>query len=242
MNEETTEYKGKRIYIDLDSLFDTRLAILSRINPEVIPFISRNDYYRKRERDNWGEMTQDLISDAVFEEHWNARDRSVLVESRITGIFMVLATIANGHMRAVSEGVVENQAKLFVNCYPYLLTDEEQMELSDLIRMQIGLDIEIEFDYMRYEEITPEWFHLNASAIVMYEFHKWIKDYSEALSNRPLKSLTFIAPKLFEKDPGKISEREKKNQVDLLKSYLMYYLDLQYIDAKWFSIFNPKDK
>lgn len=237
----TVETPVKRVYLDLDTLFDTRLGTLATISQDAATHVMQSNLYWDRDHTNWGVLTQGLVDDATFVQRWEQRDQAVLRASIVSGIIPVLINLVTDYLRARQEGQVDYELVLEINLYPYTLELEEMDELSSILRHELLNDnLGIQFISQSLAEMTPEYIHERYAALTFYEFHQWIKLHCEALVKRPLRGIPLIVPRLFENDPSRLPIERKKEEVVAFKLWLLDYLSVEFIDARWFSLLRPK--
>lgn len=230
----------RNVYLDLDTLFDTRLGVLSLINPEAAKRILTSNQYWDREHTNWKVLTEGVVTNEEFEAAWLTRDINALQSSIVTGIIPVLLNILNEYTQLKKEGLNQEDVGLIINIYPYELEPEELDELVRIIKYEVFYEfLPVTFTSISLEELTPEYMDKTFSAMILFEFHRWIKIHAAAISTANCKGLSIIVPKIFEHDPSKLPVERKKEEIMSFKMWLMDHLSLEFIDARWFSLMRP---
>ncbi|ARV76850.1 hypothetical protein PHABIO_219 [Pseudomonas phage Phabio] len=232
----------KRIFIDLDTLLDTRLGVINTISPEAAKRLISSERYWERENDFWDVLTDGLITQEQFTEAWKSRggnnSADVLNGSVISGIYPFV-------MRILAEDLV-NRANLMgeelddvgvtVNTWPYALSLDEIEDMRDIAEYLFGSSTHIEVVNVPMEEITPMFLDKHFAAIITYSFIDWIKMHNEALAQARMNDFNFISPRIFEHDVSKASIDEKKTEIDVFRAFKLIHMDFEFIDARYFSM------
>jgi hypothetical protein len=230
----------RKIYIDLDGLLDTRLGTLSLLNTEAAVQVIQTDAYWDREFDDWNQLTNGFVDNTAFEKAWGERDHRVLRESVVTSIMVVLNRVITEYHRNVKDGVVDDDVAIEINVAPYEFTDEEMEELTDIIRSATYSELPVMFLSRAVEDLTPSFIRERYAAMVFFEFHRWIRLHHKELATTPCRDITFIVPRLFEQNPHRLSDEQKRDELIAFRLGLLDYLELEFIDASWFSMFRPR--
>lgn len=156
------------VYTDLDSLLDTRHALLYCIDPELSKRVIDNLSYRNRKRDQFENLSMD-----IFRTLYRNRGKSLLEITKPTHISGLISKHIITEMRDLSnDGIF----KIYVNTQPYDLTDEEVSELLTLLCRMFPEFIGIEIVNMSYDEVDPNWIKDNEiKTMFMYEAMAWLE-------------------------------------------------------------------
>lgn len=230
----------KRILLDLDTLLDTRLGCLSLIYPEAATYVVKHTDYWDREHTDWSKLTDGRVTNAQFEERWAKRDIDVLQNSVLTSINVVLLRILSEMNINATTGVTVHEVGLEVNLAPYTLSFEEQEELEQILRETYGQELVITFCSIPVAELTPTYIRKRYAAVLLYGFHEWIKIHDAELMKGRSPDIYFIGPKLFEKDPSRLSIEQKQEEYRRFRFFKLEYMDFEFVDAKFFSMYRPE--
>ena len=184
----------KGIYTDLDTLIDVRLGLLYLINRDLAIKIVETGEYFTRLKDNLGEMSYD-----IFYSFYNKRNKLILYLSLFTNIlerfirhdcYEKVTHISNGNGGFI---------KIYVNTYPYVLTNEEKDNLK-LILLKVLYGGEVEFIYKNPKEVDPEWVYDHVKSMYMYNGLHWMNYHSSIgnLARNPLPNVMLMVPTLIE--------------------------------------------
>lgn len=229
-----------KLYIDLDSIIDTRISTLAKIDNEIAGELLKTEIYWLRESDHWDTLTGGVIQPDAFNELYAKRDKELLKSSYITGIFSPLTKIIADNELAMAEGALNKPISFEINIWPYKLEPEEMDAFIELFKYRLGVDVTVTMCSVPLEAVTPTYLTDHYAGAFMYPFHDWIKIHLEELIKHNHPDFVLVVPKIFEKDTSRLSIDEKRDQVTTFRVYLLEYMDISFIDASCFSIFKPK--
>lgn len=230
----------KHILIDLDSLLDTRLGVLESIDPALTRQVIQSNTYWDREHTDWSVLTQGKLSNEDFLACWRDRDNRVLQASMMTAMIPVLGKILADYHRNMKDGVVEVDVGVEVNIWPYGLEYDDLEVIREALHQYLYDDLEVTFCSRPLTELTPQVMHEHYSAVVLFDFQPWIKHHCFNIAKQRCPGLNLIVPKLFESDPSKLSVESKEEEIIGFRLWLLEYIDIEFIDAQWFSMFRPE--
>lgn len=227
--------QSTKIYVDLDSLLDTRLGILASIDVDQAAR-ALGDNYHKRFIDKFPDITA-----SEFKEIYSRRTADILPFSLVTDIFEIIHT-------TVKEAVIENMKggqnlghPLTVNIFPYELQPDEIEEMREVVfQLNHGCS-DVEIISMSNDDLTPEFIKKNYCMVIKYDFADWLHKQQQNLVAKPMPAVIMIAPSLYyDKEPSeeKIAEfkRDKLNPFKTMELSIAPLLGLKIIDTSVFSI------
>lgn len=227
----------RKIYTDLDTLFDTRLGVLNSISPEAAVTMCRSPDYWNRDHTNWAELTKGMVTNETFEERYRDRDNSILHTSIVTNIIPVLHSILNEYHNAKKDQAIDYEIAIEINIWPYELEVDELDELTQILQHEVLYpDLPIFYVSVPLDELTPQYIDTHYSAMVFFDFHRWIKTHLLAIAQHPCEGLNLIVPKLFDHDPKGLSVERKKEELLGFKIWFLPYFRLDFIDAEAFAM------
>lgn len=128
----------QRILINLDSLIDTRLTTLFRLDTSII---DNFDYakWRNRETKEISIFSQQ-ISQAQYEEAYAKRDIEDLIYGLPTSLnFNLMDVIGELESNLINNSPEVMDIEIEVNVYPYDLSDEEKQQIAYAVSARCGL-------------------------------------------------------------------------------------------------------
>lgn len=232
----------RKIYIDLDSLLDTRLGTVSKLNPEAAIQAIQGDRYWDREHTDWHELSNGYLSNEQFNDAWEHRDKETLRESVMTSILAVLGRVLAEYHQNMKEGMATDEVAVEVNVAPYPFDDEEMEELAEILKLNTYKDLPVFFISRPLDELTPEFIREHYDAMILFEFHRWVRLQHVALTKCHCRDVTFIVPRLFERKPERLTDEQKRDEFVAFRLGFLDHLELEFVDPAWFSMFRPMNK
>ena len=160
------------IYTDLDTLMDTRLATLHRIDPSKVENVL--PMYFSRISDEFpGYNTEE------FKLAYAARNEETLQHAMLTEATQILKFFAGKTLAARIGTPFRKQPKVTINMYPYVLPIETQNILITAINYHCKGMLDIELIYRHPEEVTPEYIRGEFAMMAMYDYCSWLDLHTE---------------------------------------------------------------
>lgn len=213
------------IYVDLDSLFDLRFALLSVLDPTLVieEFLSN---YLTRKKDSFGYLTLD-----IFKRFYMRRNVDLLKISRMTPIIsFVKEYIETIKMTTAIEGG-DDRVNVFVNTYPYDLSD---IELETIRKSLFPYFVNAEnILVMKKENISPKWISLNCTTVIMYDGNDWINENiaNKSLIRHQLLDTIFITPEIMN-----VREDLSKDDFGTIRDLTKIVVKLTHLPIKQFCL------
>lgn len=237
------------VLIDLDSILDTRLGTLAKIDPELVEKNLNTDYL-KRDRDCFTG-----INESAFKEAYAKRDVETLALSKITNIFKFLIPgIILPKLDATSPHNANKKCTLEVNVFPYQLDKEVIDEIQKAISVWLEDIVPVRMVHYDVPSLTPKHCKDNYTEIISYELEQWLNYHYNcdnwssvekmASSVVRIPQLPFITPALMRGEIFKPEEfpEELKQLGHPLKAFSFMtsmIVKLEFIDVECFSIIKP---
>lgn len=192
---------GYRLLMDMDSLMDTRMGTLIRLRPDISKVLDLMTY-RKRETDNYGELTDGAVSTEAFKELYSKRDTETLKASVITGILPIVDSYIVSLQERLYRKVDIGSIDVYLNLHPYVLSGPELEEVLDILRLTLPPYAKISAVRERPEDLTPDLLSSRYNGWITYDFNSWLEHHHETLLFRPINEMTVIIPRLLHGKPG----------------------------------------
>lgn len=224
----------KNIYVELDCLFDTRLAFATLLDPESVSQAYQDGSYFNRVTYSIGN-----ISGEVLELLYKTRNKLILSYALQTNLFPIIREYYANIMtdpEAVNRATLQNSI-LYVNTCPYVFTIEEDQHLMKLIGNIIP-GIDIKFVYIEDHELTPEYVKKEKIDIVlMYRGIDWLNRCVESLGilDNNLISVTVGTPYLLQNSMVYKGKRSDQELAEYMQDMFTMIANLVLLPAKDFS-------
>lgn len=160
-------------YVDLDSIFDTRLSLLTKLTkenilqPEELEHILLHNYYNR---------TSDFII-PNFLDYYKKRDKQLLLTPFLTPIIDGIKSFVITTSLNKDKTPLLLNAKIELNIYPYVLEEEE---IDNIIKGLVVLTDRvpsISIINTPPEYLTPNFIKDKYKLMFMYESREWFKTH-----------------------------------------------------------------
>lgn len=186
------ELETASVYVDMDSLFDTRIATLQKFGIDVVAKNLSSGYYGRVSDEFEG------IDQAQYLEAYNNRDKRTLFEAMVTPVSEILKNFAKRTLVALVASPYRRQPKVVVNLYPYRLTESEIKNLIAALAVVTDSLLDIEVTYKSMDELTPSYMKSTFVQVVMYHYKDWLEYHAknENLIKTQCPNLIMVGPML----------------------------------------------
>lgn len=184
---------GRDIYVDLDSLFDTRLAILDKIDTKYATLVYGAGF---------AERVEDAfpnISKEQFKKLFDERDNDILSRSLLTGVVSMVEEHLKETVKTLHKTPGSKEVNVYINCWPYEFDIEGVEMILKPIHEMAQNRANIHAMNKDPRTIPSSFFSNKFAFLVMYDYTRWlfsVLDDPRTISN-PMAKTTLIAPKLF---------------------------------------------
>lgn len=232
----------RTLYIDLDSLLDTRLATLASLDTQAASeLVSRGSNYRQRDTDDWTTLTDGSVTTEEFLEAYAKRNKETLKVARPTKAVQLLRQMSSTLVeQSLSEPDVD-RIRVVVNTYPYELTEKEEQLIVGAVMVYCNIASDVITTWMSLEEMKPAYIKENWDGVVFYDFDAWLSVHGQDLNEVRMPSHSFIAPALFVKPVDDYQELlvpglETHTPFEIMEMAMVERLELTLVCPSYFSI------
>lgn len=240
MRQEPKAQSPDVLYVDLDALLDTRIATLALHDSTAAAEAVKSESYFNRDINDFSEWTDLTVEQ--FNELYAKRDVRTLKGSFRTHIPALLERILMDLTAQELTGPTVTSPKVFVNSYPYQLSEEEREMLGYAIAHFAGINVPVTVGSIPYENLTPTVIQKQFSGLIFYNFRDWLAFQHETLKKTKLQETLVIAPQLYHEKRVGVDEyrydnmREDVDPWDLFKVGFLELFDIQTIPMSQYCI------
>lgn len=233
--QSLTKLSKSIFFMDLDSIFDTRLGLLSIMFPNLATAVVHDKSYFNRTSDKF-EFDGVVITHDFIKPYYDRRNKNLLKCSGITLIPYIIANEVVRHKTTIDNGECLDPCKIFINTYPYKLLDEEKNNVKTVFYQYLNEEIDFEFVYMHNKDITVDFIKdTGIDLILKYDGLSWIESLDKKkLLGCPIKDTTICVPNIIN-TYGKNTGDLKKDFLDILRDSLSLMIDFEFVDSYIFS-------
>ncbi len=228
------------LFIDLDSLYDTRLGTLSACFSDDIVKSNVGEELVLRTVDKFKN-----VGFAEFKQKYATRD--VITLKHALPSHMLFSYLINFVFSCVKKTVdtgKDDAPTICVNTYPYELKIEELSLIADLLRKATDDKALIEMVRMPLNDITPTYIKSKGvEVLVIYNGSEWLEMQAELIKEKPLSSRTLIIPMLFhaypvdEKAVASIVNKHGKDPFRYVEELAAPLIKLEHYPASYFTAY-----
>lgn len=234
------------IYTDLDTILDTRLGLIRQFHPELMTCFEKSGYW-ERDCNEWETFTDNALTRHAFYQLWLTRDHTTLEYSRVSNIVHHIFNCFQAYKADAAALDDIRPPELYVNTYPYVLTEEEHSIFAATLRTYFKeFDAVVTLGYMPLEELTPAYVQAHFCMLTTYNGDDWLGKHHGELTkhvqgNRGLLyGFPLNVPRLYTKSGTSLSIKEKQRMHMEFKFLMMEFIQHEPIDAFWFSEFRAE--
>lgn len=190
---QTEAIAGRDIYIDLDSLYDTRLAILDKIDTRYATLVYEAGFTNR---------TEDAfprINKEQFKKLFDDRDNTVLAKAMLTNVMSMVRDHIKESVKNIHRTPGGKEINVYVNVWPYEF-DKTGVEL--ILKPIYDIEenrVNVHALNQDPKTIPTSFFGERFAFIVMYDYLRWLTNILDDPTTmaKPIPKTTLIAPKLF---------------------------------------------
>lgn len=178
----------KQIYVDIDSLYDTRYTLINKLtNGNRLIIGLEITEYLLRNRDNFGTM-----SNTIFNYFYKYRNKNLLMESEPTYVFNLVQDTINDLILANANN---EEINVVINMYPYVLNEKENEIFLSIFKTMFK-NVSIELCYINMLKYPLSKVSGKYNVMIMYNGMEWIesKQKSNEIINNPITNIVLYTP------------------------------------------------
>lgn len=237
----------KTILVALDTLLDTRLGTLLKINPDFAFNVTSKDDYYSREEDKFEDEKYGLLSKELFNKINKQFQSEVIKNSLKTNIYPFLFELCNNLViRSIGTPHVNNP-NITINIDPYELTNLEVASIVKAVHLLLNKEFNVDVVKLSNEELTCEVIKSNYSAMVMYNYGDWMNLHNRKIQTKILKEIILYVPRLnfmrgLNYDEKKLFNENSTDPFKFMSMLVCEFISLQFLPISVFSANTPMNK
>lgn len=242
MNFDSNSERSKRsgdpagIYVDIDSLLDTRLGTLAIMKEDYALEALKKNYFI-REIDEFPNVPHE-----VFKKAYAKRDVETLMASTFTNVFTLINAFIKGNFEAAVTNANVSPVLITVNVHPYDLTEEEMVAISQAVSHRVKGMADVNVVNFHDAYLTPAYCRENFAIMIRYEYEPWIKVHveSKAFETQRMPGVSVVGPAIYQKIPTEeeMAELKEKNihPFTAAETAMAFFFGLKLVDVETFCI------
>lgn len=195
-DKDTTFQKLAKVYVSLDSLMDTRAAVLTVLNTEFAYKVTSSDLYHLRDEDVFGCADMGTLNKELYQKIERTRRRDLLPNAMRTRMFEFLEQLMTKLFLDALHTPYHSSVAIDVNYYPFELNEDEQLLMVASIGESLKGLYTVNLINKSPAELDIDYVRENYRAMIMYQYHDWMNHWDKEIKTKPLKDLTIFTPRL----------------------------------------------
>lgn len=201
MSKPEKKYHG--LYLELDGLFDTRLATIELMDSEKVDGVLTNGYFTRIRNEFHG------IDSELFKTAYALRNVETLKRSKPTKMLMEINELINIELvKALAVGGLPVVSMIFLNIYPYKLSDEEINEFVMAIKHITSNKLGVKVISAPMKALPPSYMDVNFSLAYLSDWNAWLTEQAVHLTQERLMEVNIVGQRIFP-----ITEAEARKQI-----------------------------
>lgn len=191
-----TQTLASKIYITLDSLLDTRLGALVKINDKFAFNVTNNHDYYIRQTDEFADEEFGILTKEQFDKVSTLFKNDILHLSLKTKMYVFLKELCNTLIeKAISTPYIAG-IEVEVNIYPYDLNTEECELLSKAVSIHLNNLFNVSIVSISLKDLTCKYIKDNYCGMIMYHYGEWMNLHQVQLQKREIKDVALYIPRI----------------------------------------------
>lgn len=238
----------QKFFVELDALLDTRLGVISKLDPEAATELVGSLDYKLRQSDDMGLLTK-RITTKQFHEAYEKRDVNTLMASGPTVINAYLSKVIDELEKQKAVTNMIDSIEVDINIWPYQLTEDERMAICEAVTARCGLITPVRTVNIPPEELTFEYLkEKDYAVVILYNFSSWIEPYMERLDPKHLcrnPRMVIHAPAILKEgrlkpeDEIQSDNGQSIDPFDIARMFFAELFALQHMPVDMFCIIDP---
>lgn len=226
-----SDFECSVFYTDIDSIFDTRMAVLHGFGTEVLEKVLGGGYFSRVHDEFTG------VDMGAFKIAYDARNEETLKQALATPVVDLIRIFIKQTMAALVQSPYRRQPKVMLNTYPYLLS--EKMEKSIIVGLVSALQnmADIQLVNIPPSALTPKYVKDNIVQMAMYSYNTWLDFHSENRNfvDTQCPAVALYAPGLL-RNKDCLKEIRGQDIFTALETYASIFIKLKVVPARVFSV------
>ncbi len=223
---------NRNIYIDIDTLFDTRYGTLKQFDNKLAADVATSDYYKDRITDEFSHVGMNH-----FKELYNKRELSTLKSSFITKIIeplsMEIDLLANKRLSSGEALIITIE----VNTFRYDLDELTTKRIAAGMR-EYMFNNSVNIIFIDVDPVKLDFEYINSSYEVMFMYDMLWLDYMVGVSKTTAPSTVLYLPSLLLTAITLKDYKEIEKLLDRTCELYSLYIKLVFIPVEFYNITN----
>ncbi|HRM30031.1 MAG TPA: hypothetical protein PLH48_05800 [Acinetobacter johnsonii] len=238
----TQEVKNNGLYLELDSLYDTRLASLDYIDPKVAKLAIAKGYFERKED------VFPFVSKEQFRKLYDTRGLEILDRAIVTRIPEIMQNFITSTLEGMSTSPFKEDINVYLNIYPYKIDKITATKMLEPLANLCGKLVNVNIVNWSNAQFTLPFCRANIALIIKYDYEEWLEVHTQNDMFRKcqIPDVTLFVPKLyFNKAPTEseltVMMRDAPHPFRALEKAASPVIGLNTIDLNYYNAVLPKE-
>lgn len=169
----------RKVYLDIAALFDLRQGTLSIVDNDFSVEVTTKPAYFIRDEDVFSAPGFGELDGKLFAQVLQKHGTEALKASVVTKIFKFIKHLYARYTLSNARSSVEMTVDLQINTWPFILNDNEVLDLHTLVTNQLSKKIPVEVVCFDPSKLVPEKLDDIYLAMIFYDCLDWVNSYEE---------------------------------------------------------------
>jgi hypothetical protein len=203
-----------KLYVDFDTLFDTRMGALMVLKGDDIVAEATKKGYLKRLTDVWSHIGLD-VNQEEYEKVYADRGVEVLRKSILTPMVHAVSVMGKKLMDNLYKQPFYKSVEIDINVYPFQMTDSVKMTLLKGLLTYFPVDnLFLNIVYFPTSDLTLDRIKTEYTDLVIYHWDKWLACHGMSLSTVSSPKTQIVIPALYFKGVIPTADDLKQTAID----------------------------
>lgn len=224
---------NQRALIDIDMLLDTRYGTMVRMDPDMAEIIASTEYYRFRQHDNFETVSNGEITWEAFKKLHTARDVETLFHSKMTDFVYELRKDIKAALPALDRGVEFDVLHIYVNFFPYDLTEGEREIIVQSIQHYMPMPTQVHGANIPWKSLTPAMIERQFEMVAIYDHEDWLSHHTQTLLQHAIVANTIMTPRISPLGVDPKGEAGYNDPFGCRAAVLLEWVSLVHLPTSW---------
>lgn len=229
----------KKVHVALNTLLDTRLGGMILLDEKFALEVTKHEDYFKRTIDEFSAPGFGALPVDKLEQIIEKRASDVIKRAMVTRMPEFLMEMLLQFEKIAINSPFITDVSVQINTYPFKIDEFGMLAITKIMRTYIKVDCEFETVYLPYEELTVDKVEKEYTALIMYDYYKWMDLHATELQSRRLRNVGLYVPALYFKRRPTEEEihqfhRNGMTMFEFMKTALDPMINVQFVDISMF--------
>lgn len=186
-----------RVFVELDTLFDSRIAVVNHMNPNMATKLVSNLKYHSRHSDDFTKIVSTFDKYGFIELYKNRTKEMLMGKVYPTPMGAFISNLVSDNLIADVASPANTFVHVTINTYPYKFDVIDNNVLKEIMEDRFLCSVKIVS--MLPDFVSPTYLKKHVDQYIIYDFNSWITMHIDELKDVPIPTVVMYAPPLIAK-------------------------------------------